>query len=335
MKKVLIPILGLLVLIILTPFILSNIMNSNIDKKIAKFKSEGIKITETKKDISYLTSKRVFEVELNQNTKLPAFKAQKFIKKLDFKVILTFKNLPITKANFDVLGNNFKLHLVTKDMKNFNVLATSKFFDKLTGEYHKNKFDTFSFNIDKAYFKNYKSDNLKISGEIKDLALYLVNLKLKGDLFEAKNLKIVNFKYNLATHLKPDNKYNINENFYADKLGVKIANQKIVFGDFNETDNLVNLDINKKSTDGNVTIKFDKTEYKTIVGGGEIKAVFKNLNPSLKNTYLVLDAKLDKDLLNKISSNFDPEEVKKYFKNNQTHIEIKDNKVFINGNRIQ
>ena len=44
MKKILIPILGLFVLILLTPFILGKMANSNIDKKIdeyiAKLKNE-------------------------------------------------------------------------------------------------------------------------------------------------------------------------------------------------------------------------------------------------------------------------------------------------------
>jgi len=332
MKKILIPIIGLLVLIILTPLILSNIMNSNIDKKIANFQNEGIKIKEVKKDISYLTSKRVFEVELNNNTKLPAWQAQKLINELKFKVVLTFKNLPITTANFDVENNNFKLHLLTKNMKKFDVIGESPFI-KFNGVYHKSKFDTFSFNI--TDILGYKTKNLKVSGKIKDLALYLGSLDIKGDEVSNNDFKILDFIYKLDIHLKPDNKYFVNENIYAKKIGLKIQNQKIAFEDLNETTHLFNTDIKNKITDGNSTITFTKTEIQNkIADGAEIKINFTNLSQNLNKLYLTLDAKFSKSLFEKLTLNLDPKKVKEYFNNYSTHIEIKDKKVFINGHRV-
>jgi hypothetical protein len=102
MKKILIPIIGLLVLIILTPIFLGKIANSNIDDKIKEFQKAGIIINEESKEVSYLNTKRVFEVELNQDTNIKDWNEyKKFIKDAKFLVTLTFKNLPITKANFD------------------------------------------------------------------------------------------------------------------------------------------------------------------------------------------------------------------------------------------
>ncbi len=332
MKKILIPIIGLLVLIILTPLILSNIMNSNIDKKIANFQNEGIKIKEVKKDISYLTTKRVFEVELNDNTKLPAWKAQKLINELKFKVVLTFKNLPITKANFDVENKNFKLHLITKNMKNFNVVGESKFI-KFNGVYHKSKFDTFSFNI--TDLLNYKIKNLKLNGEIKDLALYLGSLDIKGDMVVDYDFNIINFTDKIDTHLKPNNKYFVNENFYAQKFYINDKGLQIAFKDFNETTHLFNTDIKNKITDGNSTITFTKTGIQNkIADGAEIKIKFKNLSQDVNKLYLTLDANLSKSLFEKVTLNLDPKKVKEYFNNYSTHIEIKDKKVFINGHRV-
>ena len=97
MKKILIPIIGLLVLIILTPIILGKMANSNIDKKIEEFKKAGIVIDEKSKNVSYLNTKRVFEVELNQNTNIKDWNEYKqIINKAKILVTLTYKNLPIT-----------------------------------------------------------------------------------------------------------------------------------------------------------------------------------------------------------------------------------------------
>ena len=100
MKKLLIPIIGLLVLIFLTPVILGKMANSNIDKKIEKFKKEGVKIVEVKKDISYLKSFREFKVD-------------------DVLVDLNFKNLPVTNAIFDIKYKDSHMHVVLNNFKKF------------------------------------------------------------------------------------------------------------------------------------------------------------------------------------------------------------------------
>ena len=122
MKKILIPIIGLFVLILLTPYILGRVANSNIDDKLSNLKSKTIKIEQISKDVSYLYSKRVFKVKIDKSY-------FEFPIKGDFLVTLTFKNLPITTAKFDVeikrLKNfrelkGYRFSILTKDLKTFH-----------------------------------------------------------------------------------------------------------------------------------------------------------------------------------------------------------------------
>jgi hypothetical protein len=117
MKKILIPFLGLFVLILATPFILAKIMNSNIDERIVKFQKEGYQIKEVKKEVGYLSTKREFLVSLNDR-----LKKIYGIDDVKADVILSFKNLPVTTANFELKTNNLKFYLKTKDLKHFTII---------------------------------------------------------------------------------------------------------------------------------------------------------------------------------------------------------------------
>jgi len=356
MKKILIPIIGLLVLIFLTPVILGKMANSNIDKKIEIFKKDGIKIKELQKDMGYINSKRVFEVEFDKNTK----KFNKYINKAKFLVTLTFKNLPITKANFDVEVKNInvlnqnileglKAHIVTKDFKTLDYKIDD--YQKeiklinVNGVYKRAKYDTLEINSKKIEVFNllHINDSLfKIV--IKDLELRLIDYKVNVKKWDFNYQKIAlkgeNSEENLTTHLYPNKIYKFEYKFLSDKLGIKIDNKFIAFG---YVDNSIILDNVKKDSlkDLKLDLSFlwSQTEYeKAIVGGGSIKLNLKILSQmptTFNDINLESNINLDEDLFKRITKDFDPAVVNKYFKNYKSHIEIKNGEVIINGNRIQ
>jgi len=349
MKKILIPVIGLLVLIILTPFILAKIANSNIDNKIKLLQKQGFQIKEIKKDISYLNSHRVFEVLINQHTKNKTWDFyKKFVNVVNFKVDLSFKNLPITKANmvyvikYIKIGENnyfqnFKFSLITKDFKNFDFKTDDKnivSFGKIVNK----KFTHLSLNTPKFDYQNFKLEDSHSDILVKDLNLHLFNANWKAKKWEFNyktlTMKGENTEENITTHLNGENVYSLNDKFKSEKLGIKIKNNFIGFGNFDW--NLVYT----KNKVQNISLNFNwqQTEYQnSVVDGGEMKFEIIVLNSNfnqLKDIDLVGDIKLSSSLFHRITKDFDPMIVNRYFKNNKTHIEIKNGEIFINGNRI-
>ena len=361
MKKILIPIIGLLVLIILTPVIIGKMANSNIDTKIESFKKDGIKITELKKEIGYLNSERVFEVTFDKDTKNKTWKVyNKYINDAKFLVTLKFKNLPVTKANFDVdtkyisLFNQkylqgLKAHITSKDFKTFDYKIddynnTIQLIG-LNGVYKNKKYAYNNFNIKKLAIGDLLvSNDNKAQFVIKDLNLGLVDYDWKSKDWNIKynniNIKGKNTEENVSIHLSPKNLYTIDDKILSDKLGVKIDNQIVGVTYFDWSLKAQNFKKdNLKDTKINLGVLWSETEYqKVIVGGGELKLEAKILTPMPKNLNDInLDTKIrfDKDLFQTITKDFDPAVVNKYFKNYTSHIEIKNGEILVNGNRIQ
>jgi hypothetical protein len=361
MKKLLIPIIGLLVLIFLTPVIIGKMANSNIDKKIEMFKKDGIKITEVKKDIGYLTTNRVFEVTFDKDTKNKTWKVyNKVINQAKFQVNLTFKNLPITTAKFDVntkyvniLNHNYlqglKAYITSKDFKTFNY----KIYDYnklikiigLNGTYENKKYAYNNFNIKKLAIGNLLvSNDNKAKFIVKDLNLGLVDYNWKSKNWNIKygniNIKGENTEENLSTHLMPNNFYNIDDKVLSDKLGVDINGQVVAVTYFDWNLNFKNFKKDSlKNSDLTLSVLWSETEYhKVVVGGGEIKIkahILQEIPQTLNDVNLDATIRFDKDLFQTITKDFDPAVVNKYFKNYTSHIEIKNGELLINGNRVQ
>ena len=346
MKKFLIPIIGLLVLIFLTPVILGKIANSNIDKKISELKQQGMIIKEVSKDIGYLNTKREFKVILNRKFKNKTWqKYRKFISTIDADVVLKFKNLPITKADMDIIGDvkilktrlkNIKLHLITKNFKDFEYQITNidnMFLNGINGEIHKKKYIEIFSNIQKLESKNIKIYDTIIKSKIKNLYLSIGDIYIKSKKFEFRTIKAENLEENISTHLLPNNDFIIKDTLKVEKFGIKIKNQFIGFGYLKTK---FELNYQKHLT---LNLKWENTEYqKAIVDGGEIDLNMDILNPqlkSLKDINLIANIKAQKSLFKRVTKDFDPAIVNRYFKDYKSHIEIKNGEILVNGNRIQ
>ena len=209
MKKILIPLFGVLILVFLTPIILAKLANSNIDKYIATLQNKGIYIQNISKDISYLETYRKFRVNYYG---------------VDMFVNLKFKNLPITTAKFDITLKNFipnlKIHLITKDLKtiNFKIDDYKDFITikDLKGIYKKPKL---LCNAKEISMNNFVAQNIKLNANIKNLSLFLVDFNVSIE----KLNNYTNIKNNFKIHLYPNNTYFIDDDLIINNCKIKIT----------------------------------------------------------------------------------------------------------------
>ena len=338
MKKILIPIIGLFVLILLTPYILGRVANSNIDDKLSNLKNKTIKIEQISKDVSYLYSKRVFKVKIDKSY-------FEFPIKGDFLVTLTFKNLPITTAKFDVeikrLKNfrelkGYRFSILTKDLKTFNLKGIdNKVVKGLEGEFYKKKYLTIkNFKIDFIKTDRFLFKKLVSKGEIKDFDLGLVDLNGTANYWELKlnrkvTLKGKNTTEHFETHLSPDKKYKIDDYIKSETFGIQKNDTLLGFAN-------VKSDFKFNDFDIDWSFEWDTTEiFKTMVDGGEFN--LKGRITSFQNDGIdvKIGLKLSDTLFKKVTNKFDPKIVKKYFNGYETTIKIDKKGIFINENRVQ
>jgi len=359
MKKILIPIIGLLVLILLTPIILAKLANSNIDKKITSYKEKGIYIKEIKKDISYLNSKRVFEVEFNQNSNVKNWNTYKqYINSLNFIVEVGFKNLPVTKAKLDInikslnianknYLNGLKLHIITKNFKTFNYTIDDYKKDLVLkgvkGIYEVKKYEHNKIFISELNFNTLKIKNSEIEFLIKNLKLNLVDMVLKVENLSYKyndiDINCENIEENLTNHLLGmNNKYKLLNAFKANKLEVTYKNQKLALKTINSDLNFNDFKFNSlKDANIKFDFKWNNTIYKNILlDGGEIfldGKILSKLPKTINDFNGNLKIDFTDNLFNYITKDLNPFIVNKYLKK-ELNIKIKNGEIEINGNRI-
>ncbi|NPA55592.1 MAG: hypothetical protein GXO40_04430 [Epsilonproteobacteria bacterium] len=286
MKKISIVIGWIVVLILATPLIISYLANKNIDKKISHLTKEGFTIIPLKKDISYLSTTRVFKVELNDNTKNDTWRVyHEFLDKVDFILKLRFKNLPITKADMDLnLTYPYKLnsHIITKDFRTFHYQIYAPILKNTHGIYHRAKYDTNTLDFDKAVFANTIISAGHIHSIIKSLKLKLFDLNITADhisnaLFHASSLN-----GEISTHLLPNQTFLIDSHLHLNQ---------IAFG--NIIIKQASFTLNSTDTTGKFMIDWQKTKSFAInMGSGHVKGEFNVTNPA--NIYIKM--KIDSTL---------------------------------------
>jgi len=184
--------LTFIVMIAITPFIFGKLMNSKFDKMLDNLRKEGIVIKELKSKSTYLTTDRVFEVEIPQNVI-----DNKDIKVVKLKVESVFKNLPVTdvkffgkvkeivfntlndaenaefndaikdKIKFLVTTPNFKVYEYKFDDTTIDFKDGSKIgYSGLKGVYQYYKTRKNSFSLEKAFFNQdgvlFQANNVRV-----------------------------------------------------------------------------------------------------------------------------------------------------------------------------
>ena len=141
-SKLLVMAFTFVILIAITPFIFSKLMNSKFNQMLDKYRSEGYKIELIEDKSSYVTTDKVFNVVIPGN-KLDL----KDIKNLNLKVEVVFKNLPVTNVTFDtilkkvILSNNQEIDfkdrieavIVTPNFKEFSYKLKDIYYQDNSG----------------------------------------------------------------------------------------------------------------------------------------------------------------------------------------------------------
>ncbi|NPA87722.1 MAG: hypothetical protein GXO01_03360 [Epsilonproteobacteria bacterium] len=128
-SKLLVMFITFAIMIAITPFIFNKLMNAKFNQMLDNLKKEGVVIKELKSKSTYLTTDRVFDVEIPQ--KVLGDNGIKYIK---LRVEAVFKNLPVTDVKFfgkvkEVILKNFtdiqnaQFNSVIKDKIKFLVIT--------------------------------------------------------------------------------------------------------------------------------------------------------------------------------------------------------------------
>jgi len=239
-NKIIVMIITFLILIGITPFIFSKLMNSKFNTMLLKIQQqEGVKIKEVENKSSYLTTDRVFLVEI------PGKKInENFIKNLVVKVETKFKNLPVT--NVDFFGNVEKVDLVngenidsfTKQIKFFVTTPDFKVFsykvNNIDMNIADNKAKFITEDIKGIYSLKTMTNDLKIKN---------VSLKAKNGFIQLKNIHNISSYKDTLIHT--ENRFDVYALFENNKFQI------------NNIRTLTDTKMAKK-TDINVQLSFDK-----------------------------------------------------------------------------
>jgi hypothetical protein len=211
-----------LILIAITPFIFSKLMNAKLNKMVEALNNQGYHIKLLKNKSSYLKTDKIFLVDI------PGEKLNnQLIDNLELKIEILFNNLPVTKVDFK--GILEKIDLVTKEYNdNINSLLDKKIkFIATTPNFkvYDYKFEDINLPVGNAKinvkgikgiyeYSNIISNKLTIN----DISFIANNL-----LVEIKNIK--NSSFYEKNSIKSQNNFN----FYlkAQNDNIQINNVKI------------------------------------------------------------------------------------------------------------
>ncbi|WP_457563289.1 hypothetical protein [Caminibacter pacificus] len=193
-SKLLVMFITFAVMIAITPFIFNKLMNAKFNQMLDNLKKEGVVIKELKSKSTYLTTDRVFDVEVPQ--KVLGDNGIKYIK---LRVEAVFKNLPVTDVKFFGKVKKVELQgLSPKDKEKINSIIKDKIeFLVVTPNFKTYKYKVFDkkFSIENTpYIIGYEGVNGVVyakSGLIKETTnipkLYLSDNK--NFLFQINSLK--------------------------------------------------------------------------------------------------------------------------------------------------
>jgi len=158
MKKTMVMILTFIVMILITPFVFSKLMNSKYDTMLLKLSQNGYKIKTIKENIGYLKSERILDITIPGN-KLGLNQ----VRYIETEVKTYFKNLPVTDVYFEGKVKKIKLKHQNPLIEN---LAKKIEFKAVTPN-----FKVYAFNINPIKYKNFSVDRIKGKLDIKNKIL--------------------------------------------------------------------------------------------------------------------------------------------------------------------
>ncbi|QCT94423.1 DUF945 domain-containing protein [Caminibacter mediatlanticus TB-2] len=176
-----------LIMVLITPFVFSKLMNSKFDKMLDNLKKSGIEIKEVKNKSSYILTDRVFLVKVPGKTI-----DEDSIEYIEAQVESKFKNLPVTDVKF--FGDVKKIVFKDEDLNQINPLIKDKIkFLVITPNFKTYKYKIFDNNIsDKSFVFKFKGINgiYNYPNNENNLNIQSLILSIENRVkFEANNFK--------------------------------------------------------------------------------------------------------------------------------------------------
>ena len=292
-NKLVVMIVTFVIMILLTPFIFSKLMNAKYDTMLLKLSQNGYKIKTLKENIGYLKSERVLDV-IVPGEKIKSNE----IEYIESEIKTYFKNLPVTNVYFEGKIKDIKLKHPNKIIKD---IAKKIEFNAVTSD-----FKTYAFSIKPIKYKNLSISTIKgilkpSSGILNfntnvvfrdnNLTFYISDLnsfiEQKKDLFKEDS----KFNLNLQILDKNATVKNIEIESLIDKssLKFKLSFNKLLFSKIIEADNffaqIKAYDFNKTlfkkaliSKDKNLTLKLLANGFKVDVNSSLKNLLFLGFN---------------------------------------------------------
>jgi len=275
-NKLIVMFFTFIVLIAITPFIFSKLMNAKFDEMLDNLRKDGVEIRLIEDKSSYIETDKLFLVTIPEKFLVNRNLALEGIKSVTLEIETKFKNLPVTDVLF--LGEVKKVDLAA-NLKNLE--------DELNNFAKYIKFVITTPNF-KDYFyrfediKDKKFAILGVKGTFSKKELNKNSLNIKefyikdGDLIEVKNLKhniewndkksfsTYSFNLNLINNginIQVNNIYGSNKTVFDKDLNLltKIGFNKLISPNFLEADNF-KLDLKLEGIESDVLKEIASTQ---------------------------------------------------------------------------
>jgi len=218
-NKLIVMFFTFIVLIAITPFIFSKLMNSKFDSMLDNLRKDGIEIKLIEDKSSYIKTDKVFLVTIPQ--KVLANKNLEDVKSIVLKIETQFKNLPVTDVLF--LGEVEKIDL-SSNLKNLES-ELNKFVKYIKFVVTTPDFKNYFYRFEDIKDKNFAIVGIKGTFSKKDLNKNSLVIK---KLYIGEEKEFIEFK-NLRYNIEWDNKksfsnYSFDVNFTSNVISVEVDN---------------------------------------------------------------------------------------------------------------
>jgi len=275
-NKLIVMFFTFIVLIGITPFIFSKLMNAKFDEMLDNLRKDGIEIKLIEDKSSYIQTDKLFLVTIPEKFLINKDIALEGVKSVTLEIETKFKNLPITDVLFlgkvkkvDLSSNlenvehqlnelvkYIKFVVTTPDFKNyfysFEDIKDKKFaILGIKGSFSKKELNKNSLTINSFYFKDGGFFEIK-------------NLKYDIKWNDKKSFSNYSFDLNFTTNevnIQADNIYGSNKTLFNKdvNLSAKIGFNKLISPKLLEADNF-KLDLKVKGIESNILKEIASTK---------------------------------------------------------------------------
>ena len=275
-NKLIVMFFTFIVLIAITPFIFSKLMNTKFDAMLDNLKKDGIEVKLIEDKSSYIQTDKLFLVTIPEKFLVNKDLALEGVKSIVLEVEAQFKNLPVTDVLF--LGEVKRIAL-SSNLENLEH-ELNNFVNYIKFVVTTPNFKDYFYKFEDIEDKNFAMLGIKGTFSKKELnknTLTIKDLYIKNNgLFEVKNLKhniewndkksfsTYSFNLNIKNHvsnIQVDNIYGSNKTVFDKDISIlaKIGFNKLISPNVLEADKF-KLDLNLEGIESSVLKEIASTQ---------------------------------------------------------------------------